>query len=151
MTFTVTEDHIKLAKRTYFGYDAWTEFGAPEVDPKRPYGNSDVYDDIAEILGVEREEDAWGDPVLTSEQKERFDKLHREMETVFQILAANCVNGIRPGEYYLTKQYDSTSWARVEPKETRERGIAELEFVLRDAGYVEYKKIAADMVDWVLG
>lgn len=37
----------------HIGYDAWTEFGAPEVDPKRPYGNSNVYLYLAEILGIE--------------------------------------------------------------------------------------------------
>ena len=50
--FTVTDDHLKLLARTFIDYDGWTEFGAPEVDPKLPYGNSDVYDDIAEILGI---------------------------------------------------------------------------------------------------
>ena len=28
------------------------EFGAPAIDCKRPYGNSDVYNDIAKILEI---------------------------------------------------------------------------------------------------
>jgi hypothetical protein len=50
--FTVTEDHLKLLRRAYIGWDD-CEFGAPGIDPKRPYGNSDVIGDIAEILGEE--------------------------------------------------------------------------------------------------
>jgi hypothetical protein len=35
-------------------YITWDdcEFGAPACDCKRPYGNSDVYGDMAEILGL---------------------------------------------------------------------------------------------------
>jgi len=35
-------------------YVSWDdcEFGAPEIDCKRPYGNSDVYQDMIEILGL---------------------------------------------------------------------------------------------------
>lgn len=51
--FTVTDQHLALLRRTHIGYDAWTEFGAPEVDSKRPYGNSNVHLDLAEILGIE--------------------------------------------------------------------------------------------------
>lgn len=32
------------------------ETGAPEIDPKRPYGNSDVAGDVAEILGIDMPE-----------------------------------------------------------------------------------------------
>ncbi|QEM41485.1 hypothetical protein SEA_FORZA_16 [Gordonia phage Forza] len=113
-TFEVTEDHIKLAKRTYFSYDEWCEFGGPVVDPKRPYGNSSVYEDMAEILGVPMEEDAWGDPILPSGMKERLDKLHHEMEHFFQILAVYCTEGVRPGRYKRENRYDATSWIRAE-------------------------------------
>jgi len=30
------------------------EFGAPEINPKRPYGNSDVEQDMLEILGLKK-------------------------------------------------------------------------------------------------
>lgn len=50
-TFTVTDDHLKLLRRASVGWSD-CEFGAPEIDPKRPYGNSNVLGDIAEILGL---------------------------------------------------------------------------------------------------
>ena len=56
--FTVTDEHLRLLRRAHVTWvDA--EFGAPEIDGKRPYGNSDVYSDIAEILGIP--EDEWFD------------------------------------------------------------------------------------------
>ncbi len=47
--FTVTDDHLTLLQHMYIGWQD-CEYGAPEVDPKRPYGNSGVATDIAEIL-----------------------------------------------------------------------------------------------------
>ena len=50
--FTLTENHIKLLCRAYVGWNG-AEFGAPSIDPKRPYGNSDVLHDMGDILSVE--------------------------------------------------------------------------------------------------
>ena len=79
--FTVTADHIKLAKLMYVGWQD-CEYGAPEIDPKRPYGNSDVELDIAEALGWRVGEDN----ELTREQQSAAAKIHAEMQTVLQIL-----------------------------------------------------------------
>ena len=48
--FEIKEEHLKLVRRMVIRYDDSCEFGAPSVDPKRPYGNSDVYKDIARII-----------------------------------------------------------------------------------------------------
>lgn len=50
--FEIKEEHLKLIKRMYVSWED-CEFGAPRIDCKRPYGNSDVYQDIIEILGLE--------------------------------------------------------------------------------------------------
>lgn len=97
MLFEVTQDHLKLLKRLQFGYDEYTEFGAPEVDPKRPYGNSDVYEDIAEILGIEPVSDDYWDEEFTDEQKAYMLKVHKEMEHVLQILVRH--NSLGTGTY----------------------------------------------------
>lgn len=110
--FEVTEEHMKLLDRMYISYDDWTEFGAPEVDPKRPYGNSDVYDDIAEILGIEVAEDQWGDREFTDAQVDYMNKRHKEMETVLQILVRNARDGIRRGTYSTTDHL-SVDWSRL--------------------------------------
>jgi hypothetical protein len=60
------------------------EAGAPQIDPKRPYGNSDVEHDIAEILGWEFIETSDGEMVLTREQGDRARRLHQEMEKALE-------------------------------------------------------------------
>lgn len=108
--FTVTEDHLKLLKRLCFRYDDYVEFGAPAVDPKRPYGNSSVYEDLGEILDWEpADEDRWGYKSYSDIQRERLLKLHKSMVTVLEILVTN--NGVEVGEYE-TSRYGSV-WRRV--------------------------------------
>ena len=80
MILTITEDHIKLLRAAYIDWED-CEFGAPAIDCKRPYGNSSVYYDIAEILDIDpdAEED------FTDEQESYMGKTHRELQYVLQI------------------------------------------------------------------
>jgi hypothetical protein len=95
-TFTVTGDHLKLARRMYVGW-LDDEYGAPEINPKRPYGNSDVPSDIADILGRDMsDDDAYA--------------IHREMETVLQI--ALVTGRFEAGEYEVDAY--SVAWERVD-------------------------------------
>jgi len=86
--FTVTEDHLKLMKRAYVSWDD-CEFGAPEIDCKRPYGNSDVLRDIAEIIDTDAAriaydgEDAW--EAYEQAHEEAFTRMHAETAIVLQI------------------------------------------------------------------
>lgn len=86
--FTLTKEHLKLLRRFNVGWQD-CETGAPEIDPKRPYGNSAVANDIYEILT--------GDSVgctnskldeLTKKEEARCMKLHTETETALQIVLA---------------------------------------------------------------
>ena len=108
--FTVTEEHLRLLRRAYV---TWTdaEFGAPEIDCKRPYGNSDVYSDIAEILGIP--EDEWSDEDMgvLPEAEWRFLRLHVETGVVLQIALAT--GEFRPGNYVRDSRWDGT-WKRAE-------------------------------------
>ena len=106
--FTVTEDHLKLLRRAYVSWDD-CEFGAPAIDCKRPYGNSDVIGDIAEILGTPGSgeiDDEPGD--IPAEDEARFTRLHGETATVLQI-------AIDTGEFragrYAREMYEH--WRRV--------------------------------------
>lgn len=81
-TFTITEEHMKLARRMYVGWQN-CEFGAPEIDPKRPYGNSDVHGDIAEIIGLKPSDDE--DEPFTPNEVDVMDRLHKGMQLVLQI------------------------------------------------------------------
>lgn len=120
--FTVTDDHMKLLPRLHFDWDDQMYSGAPVVDIKRPYGNSDpIYYDVPVILGMitpgPETENAY--QVLTEEQVYHCKKVHREMEYVLQIL---CFMGsVRPGEYQ-KDPYRDTSW-RVRRKDNSPNSI----------------------------
>jgi hypothetical protein len=95
-TFRVLPEHLTLLRNMYWRWDD-CEFGAPAVDSKRPYGNSSVYLDLAEILGVKGEDASSGYEELTREQEEYLWKLHRETETVLAILISSGI--MQPGLY----------------------------------------------------
>lgn len=78
--FTITEEHLKLLRHMCVQWED-AEFGAPCIDPKRPYGNSSVLEDIREILG-----EPYEDRDRRSEtQNSRYAQLHAETEVALQI------------------------------------------------------------------
>ncbi len=83
-TFKITKEHMALVEKIYIT-DNKCEFGAPTVDPKRPYGNSDVYGDIAKIFNIPSDNN--GD--FTDAQIDRMTKYHKELTTVLQIICCN--------------------------------------------------------------
>jgi hypothetical protein len=64
-----TRDHLALLSSAYWRMSEM-EYGAPEIDGKRPYGNSSVEEDLAEIL-----------PDLTMDERERT---HEELVGVLR-------------------------------------------------------------------
>ena len=104
--FTVTEQHLALLRRTYVTWE-YVEFGAPAIDGKRPYGNSDVLGDIIDIIGEAPEQvdllEEW-----VEENQERLAKIHGEVGIVLQIVLATGL--FEPGDYIKTEKYDATSW-----------------------------------------
>lgn len=99
--FTVTEDHLKLMSHFWVGW-CDDEYGAPEIDPKRPYGNGDVPSDIARILGWEGEIE-YDDP--------RARQIHEETKTALQI--ALRVGYFKAGTYAKINAY-SEDWEQIE-------------------------------------
>lgn len=106
--FEIKEEHLKLLQRMYVKWDN-CEFGASCIDPKRPYGNSNVPQDMIEILGLKELKEGIYEFVLNGkkwllkgEDKyniymdgadeetliEELDKLHKETQTVLQICLA---------------------------------------------------------------
>ncbi len=104
--FTITSDHLKLLRRAYVSWND-CEFGAPAIDCKRPYGNSSVYHDIAEILDMPQSDN--GDEPFTREQYDRMKQLHKETQTALQIILATVKFGV--GEYEADK-YDN-NWRQL--------------------------------------
>lgn len=102
-TFTLTEEHLTLLRAAWIDWDD-CEFGAPAIDPKRPYGNSDVIGDMAELLGVGL--DANGNVI----DADRLRTLHRETQTALQIMVGSA--SLRTGEYRAAKY--SNDWELVQ-------------------------------------
>lgn len=106
LTFELTEDHLKLLSRAYTGWQ-YCETGAPEIDPKRPYGNSYVAGDVAEILEWEPASYDWDDRVLSGEQVDRALALHHETEQALEIVLRT--RSFVPGTYVTSDRY-SHDW-----------------------------------------
>lgn len=105
-TFTLTEQHIKLLTHMWVEWQD-DETGAPEIDPKRPYGNSDVAGDVHEILTGQMVD---GDEVVLSAQERKdYLDLHRETETALQIVLRTA--RFEPGDY--RAEAYSTRWEKV--------------------------------------
>jgi hypothetical protein len=111
--FTVTDNHLKLLRRAYVNWDYGENYGAPEIDCKRPYGNSSIELDIAEILEAPDSDWEWGggERVLRPEAQDRYTRLHVETAIALQIALAT--GEFRPGRYARTKTW-SIDWKRDE-------------------------------------
>lgn len=111
-TFTVTEDHLTLLRNAYIGWDDM-EFGAPAIDPKRPYGNSYVIGDIARLLYpdvvVELDDETAED--WLDEHEDALTQIHRETQTVLQIAVST--GEFKAGTYTRADTWGAP-WARVE-------------------------------------
>jgi hypothetical protein len=102
-SFTVTEEHIKLLYGAVVSWDG-SCFGAPGIYSKKPYGNSDVYADMAKILDIEGLKGEFWDEDIA-----RMEKLHKELEKVLEILLHNTEVGITPGLYKRDDKYNHGS------------------------------------------
>lgn len=89
--FVVTNTHLQLLANCYVSWDD-CEFGAPCIDPKRPFGNSDVAQDYEDITGSPYD-----------------DRTYKELETCLQILLDNL--NIHIGLYRFDK--DQRRWLEV--------------------------------------
>lgn len=101
-TFTLTEDLVTLLRNSFVTEGlTGCEYGAAEIDPKRPYGNSDVATDIAELL-------AWAIPEggLSEAQREDARTLHGLTPLALQVVLST--GSFRPGVYRRTEPYGST-------------------------------------------
>lgn len=110
MRLTITDAHLNLLARMCVGW-CGDEFGAPEIDPKRPYGNSDVYGDLAEILNSNPADDRHRK--YSAAERTDMRTLHEEMRHVLQILVRHAGSGIRAGQVYERKESWDRRWELV--------------------------------------
>jgi len=113
--FVITEDHIILLTSMYVGWED-CEYGAPAIDCKRPYGNSSVEQDIAELLGWHTQEEL--EEMYENDDEEelyiRARAIHEKMETVLQIVLKTKL--FEPGTYRRSENY-FTDWEKVDNHE----------------------------------
>ena len=105
--FTMTADHLNLLRNAYVTFYL-INGGAPAIDGKRPYGNSDIPMDIADLLGWELVENRNGAD-LTVEQEEMAMRLHSETEIALQVVLKT--GEFRPGRYVRSKPWER-DWRR---------------------------------------
>lgn len=98
--FILTENHILLLRASWVNERlSEVEYGAAEIDPKRPYGNSDVESDIARILGYEFIDQEY----LRNSDRELCRLLHAETPLALQIVLST--GSFQPGVYHRTTSY----------------------------------------------
>lgn len=117
--FELKEDHLLLLERAHFYWDDG-EYGAPAIDCKRPYGNSDVLNDIAEILGREPKRCPHCHETIddTTDEERDMDKLHRETLIALQVITQ--ARSLDPGVYVRVKEneYSEGRWQKLEDVKT---------------------------------
>jgi hypothetical protein len=107
--FTLKPEHVKLLRRANVGWEDG-EAGAPGLDTKRPYGNSDVFRDMYEILGEKMigwGQDGW--ECWREANEKRMLALHRETESALSVILR--AGSFEPGEYEADDSRDN--WQRV--------------------------------------
>lgn len=109
--FVLTQEHLTLLRMAQVRWQD-VETGAPEIDPKRPYGNSDVAQDVAEWLGWVREREPLYDldARRRDELTDRALALHRETELALQVVLET--QSFSPGVY--RRKDDWSAWERAE-------------------------------------
>jgi hypothetical protein len=102
--FELKEEHLKLLRNAIVSWDS-REFGAPSIDCKKPYGNSDVYEDMAKILGIKGFEDYEGEISFSKEDVALMENLHKEIKVALQIVLRT--GKIEPGIYVADEYGDN--------------------------------------------
>jgi len=103
LTFELKPEHVKLLRNSFVIWEDG-EFGAATIDPKRPYGNSDVVEDILTILGL--------NPELAEDEKyiEIATALHKETQQALQVILSS--GSFEPGIYETPDQYEE-AWRKI--------------------------------------
>lgn len=107
--FTIREEHLKLLKNMRVDWSE-VENGAPEIDPKRPYGSDELIHDIGKILGIKPIETEDEEEIYTAEQALEFRKLHLETRLVLEICLSTA--SFKKGNYQRESKYKH-NWTQV--------------------------------------
>jgi hypothetical protein len=104
--FTLTDAHIVLLRHMRVAWND-TEFGsAPAIYARRPYGNSSVLEDVAELVGMP----PW-DLRSTAEDAQCL-WLHLQTQAALEVVLST--GAFEPGEYELDAH--TFRWFKLEPR-----------------------------------
>ena len=110
--FTLKEGHLKLLQEMWVNWDLDCYFGSPCIDPKRPYGNSDVLIDVAKIVGIPLQDDD-GSRYLEDSDHTLAEKWHEETAIALWIVIQNAGNAVPLG---IWEQHDYFKWVYIGPE-----------------------------------
>ena len=89
--FVLTRDHITLLRHANVTWSP-QEWGGPQIDPKRPFGNGDLWKDVARILDWPAAADGDGYPYYDAAKA-----IHAELLTALEIVLRT--SSFQPGRY----------------------------------------------------
>lgn len=114
--FELLPEHVSLLRRAYVDWQD-CETGAPEINPKRPYGNSSVALDVAEILGASMppDDDRGREEWERTAGRDLMD-LHYDTATALQIVLAT--GAFQPGRYVRDDPY-TRDWRPADAEEVK--------------------------------
>lgn len=104
--FTVKPEHLKLIRAMNFSLSCEYPLGSVEQNPKRPYGDSDVLESVAEVLGIRLFRN--DDEEIKPKQAEVLEDWHRGACNALAVCAGAGFFGT--GEF----EYIDGGWAKVE-------------------------------------
>lgn len=112
--FELKQIHLDLFKNVCIDWDD-CEFGAPAINCKRPYGNSDVFGDIAEIIKLKKK-DNWDfdEENWTEEAMDFMRDLHKQTQTALKIILT--CQSFKLGWYRREDEYDYDGWKYIGEK-----------------------------------
>lgn len=110
--FVLKKEHLKLLQNMWIDFDEFNYYGAPHVNEKRPYGNSDVYMDVAEIVGIPFDDD-YGDKYLSEDNHKDAQRWHAETGSAVWIVLQNAGNTVPLG---IWEQEDYFKWVYIGPE-----------------------------------
>ncbi|NUM47939.1 MAG: hypothetical protein HUU38_24805, partial [Anaerolineales bacterium] len=108
--FTVTPAHLAMLKRLTFYHDWGDDYlGGAYISHRRPYGNSAIYGDIAELAGLPQPDwDAGED--WTDTQIQHMLGLHYDMAQVLNLAVELYPEPLTPGLY--TRHHPFHPWQK---------------------------------------
>lgn len=140
--FNLTDKHIKLLRSSYIEFDDNMYCGSAQINVKRPYGNSDVNEDLFRILEPEIFEKYNGD-MYEIENSDEYDtiskklfKIHRETATALQIILR--FGEFKPGLFFQDEY--SIEWEKFEGSKEEAEKLIQKKKELQKEKLIQRKK-----------